>query len=225
MTASRRVAPVWAIALACCACGAPFPARNPAGDTPIVKARAATMRVPNDPDDPAIWVNAADPAGSLIIGTDKQEGVGSLYVFGLDGRGRQAITPMDRPNNVDVEYGFTLGRAPVDIAVVTERMRRRLRVFRIDQQSGWLDDVSSGGGLPVLDGMAGESGEPMGIALFKRPSDGAVFAIVAPKTGGACGPGCVPRLPTRPEKWRRTRREQSSKSNGTFLVGPCWSRT
>ena len=151
----------------------------------VVAARAATESLPNDPDDPAIWVNAADPAGSLIIGTDKQEGAGGLYVFGLDGRLRQAITPMDRPNNVDVEYGLTLGRSSVDVAVATERMKRRLRVFRIDRQSGRLDDISSGGGLPVLEGMAGESGEPMGIALYKRPSDGAVFAIVAPKTGGA----------------------------------------
>jgi 3-phytase len=143
--------------------------------------------VPNDPDDPAIWVNGANSAGSLIIATDKQEGAGGLYVFGLDGRLRQAITPMDRPNNVDVEYGFTLGSASVDIAVATERMRRRLRVFRIDRQTGRLDDISSGGGIPVLAGMPGESGEPMGIALYKRQSDGAVFAIVAPKTGGARG--------------------------------------
>jgi 3-phytase len=92
---------------------------------------------------------------------------------------------MDRPNNVDVEYGFTLGGASVDIAVATERLKRRLRVFRIDRQSGRLDDISSGGGIPVLEGMPGESGEPMGIALYKRPADGAVFAIVSPKTGGA----------------------------------------
>ena len=185
MTASCRVALVLAVALACCACGAPLPAGDPAGSAPIVKPRAATMPVPNDADDPAIWLNAADPAGSLIIGTDKQEGVGGLYVFDLSGRLRQAITPMDRPNNVDVEYGLALSRASVDIAVATERMRRRLRVFRIDRQSGQLDDLSSGGGLPVLDGMTGESGEPMGVALYKRPSDGAVFAIVSPKTGGS----------------------------------------
>lgn len=150
-----------------------------------ISPRAATSPVPNDPDDPAIWVDQADPASSLIIATDKQEGVGGLYVFGLDGRLRQAITPMDRPNNVDVEYKLRLGSASVDIAVVTERMRRRLRVFRIDRPSGRLDDVSSGGGIPVLEGMPGESGEPMGVALYKRPADGAVFAIVSPKTGGA----------------------------------------
>jgi 3-phytase len=171
-------------------CSAPVPPHAPpdageAGVSGAIAARSGTGQVPNDPDDPAIWVNDANPAGSLIIGTDKQEGAGGLHVFGLDGRLRQAITPMDRPNNVDVEYGFMLGGASVDIAVATERMKRRLRVFRIDRQSGRLDDISSGGGIPVLESMAGESGEPMGIALYRRPSDGAVFAIVSPKTGGA----------------------------------------
>jgi 3-phytase len=171
-------------------CSAPVPPHAPpeagaAGVRGAIAARSGTEQVPNDPDDPAIWVNAASPAGSLIIATDKQEGAGGLYVFGLDGRLRQAITPMDRPNNVDVEYGLAVGSASVDIAVATERMKRRLRVFRIDRQSGRLDDASSGGGIRVLEGMTGESGEPMGIALYKRPSDGAVFAIVSPKTGGA----------------------------------------
>jgi 3-phytase len=169
-------------------CAGPGPLTEPpAADRAAgaISASTATAPVPNDPDDPAIWVNGANPAGSLIIATDKQEGVGGLYVFGLDGRLRQAITPMDRPNNVDVEYGLTLVSASVDIAVATERMRRRLRVFRIDRQTGRLDDISSGGGIAVLDGMPGESGEPMGIALYKRPADGAVFAIVSPKTGGA----------------------------------------
>jgi hypothetical protein len=85
-------------------CGGPEPMNAPvaagaAGVGGAVASRAATAPVPNDPDDPAIWVNDANPGGSLIIGTDKQEGVGGLYVFGLDGRLRQAITPMDRPNN------------------------------------------------------------------------------------------------------------------------------
>jgi 3-phytase len=35
----------------------------------------------------------------------------------------------------------------------------------------------------VLEGERGESSEPMGIAIYRRLRDGAVFAIVAPKTG------------------------------------------
>jgi 3-phytase len=38
--------------------------------------------------------------------------------------------------------------------------------------------------VPVLEGQTGEARMPMGVALYKRPADGAIFAIVAPKTGG-----------------------------------------
>jgi 3-phytase len=52
-------------------------------------------------------------------------------VFGLDGRTRQVVKNLDRPNNVDVEYGLTLGGRRYDIAVCTERLKHRLRVFAI----------------------------------------------------------------------------------------------
>lgn len=145
-----------------------------------------TAAVPNDPDDPAIWVSALDPARSLILGTDKMERTGGLYVFGLDGTLRQTIAPLDRPNNVDVEYRVATSAGAIDIAVVTERKHRRLRVFRIPADGGPLVDLAPDG-LPVLTDVAGAAGEPMGIALFRRPADGVVFAIVAPKTGPAAG--------------------------------------
>ena len=39
------------------------------------------------------------------------------------------------------------------------------------------------GGIPVFEGEEGDSLLPMGIALYKRPSDSAVFAVVSRKTG------------------------------------------
>jgi 3-phytase len=145
---------------------------------------AETESVSTDADDPAIWIHPTDPGRSLIVGTDKVASTGGLYVFGLDGRVRQVVSPLDRPNNVDVEYGLLLAGAPTDIVVTTERRQRRLRVYRIGDANPPLEEISEGAGLPVLEGAAAEAGEPMGIALYKRPRDGAVFAIVAPKTGG-----------------------------------------
>jgi 3-phytase len=84
---------------------------------------------------------------------------------------------------VDVEYGLTAGGRRTDIAVVTERLQRRLRVFRIAPDGSGLQEISSGTGLPVFAGEAGERGAPMGIALYRRPRDGAVFAIVGRKEG------------------------------------------
>ena len=152
----------------------------------VVTPIAATESVPHDPDDPAIWVHPADPSRSLILGTDKIEADGGLYVFALDGSLRQKIAPLDRPNNVDVEYGVRIGQRRVDIAVVTERKRHRLRVFEIPPEGTPLRDLAPEG-LAVLDGQVGEASEPMGVAIYKRTSDEAVFVIVSPKTGASSG--------------------------------------
>lgn len=135
----------------------------------VVPSRA-TMPVGNDPDDAAIWRNVRNPARSLILGTNKVAAPdGALVVFGLDGRIQQTVGGIDRPNNVDVEYGFQMGNERIDLAVVTERLKHRLRVFRVQEQG--LEELGAVDCCP----------EPMGVSLYKRPRDGAVFAIVAPK--------------------------------------------
>lgn len=149
-----------------------------------VRFALATAAVPDDPDDPAIWVNPSDPSRSLVLGTNKVGAPrGALVVFGLDGRIRQTIENLDRPNNVDVEYGLRLGGQRVDIAVVTERRKQRLRVYRIAPDGSGLSEVSSEDGLQVFTGRSGEEAAPMGVALYRRPRDGAIFAVVSPKTG------------------------------------------
>ena len=153
-----------------------------------VRPALSTDQVSEDPDDPAIWLDQADPSRSLILGTNKVPAPkGALVVFGLDGKTRQTIDGIDRPNNVDVEYGLALQGQPTDIAVVTERLKRRLRVFAISRGDGLLTDVSSGGGLPVFEGQDGERAAPMGIALYRRPRDGVIFAVVGRKTGPGQG--------------------------------------
>ncbi len=153
------------------------------GTTIDLNSVIATEAVGKDPDDPAIWIHPSDPERSLILGTDKTATPqGGLYVFGLDGKVRQNITGLDRPNNVDVEYGLKLGGRRVDVAVLTERYQQRLRVYRIQPDGSGLSDISSGG-LTVFEGQQGEQAAPMGIALYRRPRDGAVFAVVGRKTG------------------------------------------
>jgi 3-phytase len=105
---------------------------------------------------------------------------GAIVAFGMDGQIRQVISGIDRPNNIDVEYGVQLAGRPVDLAVASERLARRLRIFQIDPTEGRLVDR---GGVRVLAGEEGEAGAPMGVALYRRPRDGAVFAIVSPKEG------------------------------------------
>jgi 3-phytase len=146
-----------------------------AGDTlrPVV----VTEATPNDTDDPAIWIDTTDLSRSLIVGTDKGDSTGGLYVFGLDGRidTTRSRHPMRRPNNVDAITGFYFGGRVVDIAVAAERGTMSLRVFRLPDMT-----PIDGGGIRVFDGDSTRA--PMGVALYRR-ADGAVFAVVGGKGG------------------------------------------
>jgi len=151
-----------------------------------VKPLRATDTLTHDPDDPAIWINRREPSKSLVLGTVKIAAPdGGLAVFGVDGKLRQLLKGPDRPNNVDVEYGLDLDATPTDIAVLTERFGRRLRVYAIAGDGSGLRDISAGK-MPILQGpgdVDGDGGAPMGIGLYRRPKDGAIFAIVSPKAG------------------------------------------
>src|SRR5918994_7895606 len=134
----------------------PPPAPSPLSKATEIEAEYGTAPLANDPDDPAIWVHPTDPSRSLILGTMKVASpAGAVVAFGMDGQIRQLISGIDRPNNIDVEYGFRLGGRTIDIAVATERLKRQLRVFRIDPADGRLSDL---GGVPILEDQQGESG-------------------------------------------------------------------
>lgn len=139
---------------------------------------AITDTLPGDSDDPAIWINAADPAKSVVLGTDKGDSTGGVYVFDLAGHIDRArsVTPLRRMNNVDIAYGFDVRGVPTDIAVATERNRMAIRVFALPAMK-----AIDGGGLPMFDGDTTRA--PMGVALYRRPRDGAFFAIVGGKSG------------------------------------------
>ena len=182
---ARLVLLPWAVAaaaaMASCS-GGPPPAPDaeapaPGPSTATVAPVLATEPVAVDSDDPAIWIHPEDPLQSLIIGTDKG---GSLYVFNLDGAiiPEKTFSTGGRFNNVDVEYGFELAGESLDIAVATDRPVSLLRVLRLPEMTP-IDN----GGIPVFEGEEGDALLPMGIALYKRPADGAVFAIVSRKTG------------------------------------------
>ncbi len=158
-------------------CGEKKPPIHPDAIKPLI----ITERTAHDTDDPAIWVNAANPEESLIIGTDKDQD-GALYVFDLSGKiiEEKTVRNLQRPNNVDVEYGLLLNGVPTDIAVTTERFTNKLRVFSLPD----MQPIDNGG----IDVFEGETLRvPMGIALYKRPDDGAVFSIVGRKEGPTDG--------------------------------------
>lgn len=151
-------------------------------DTSAIKPVVVTEKVYDDSDDPAIWINFANKDSSLIIGTDKHKDNGGIYVFYLNGKidRNRTVTGLKRMNNVDVAYGFIFNNTLTDIAVATERDRNSIRVFSLPAMK-----AIDGGGLEVFTNETERA--PMGIALYTRPSDKAVFAIVSRKSGPAEG--------------------------------------
>lgn len=153
------------------------PAPVEPSQTTIITPVVVTEEVLRDSDDPAIWINPDDPSTSLILGTDK---AGAIFVFDLEGTiiEEKTVTGMGRMNNIDVAYGFSLGGEDIDIALATDRNENTIRAFRLPEMVA-IDN----GGIEAFEGETPERRRPMGLALYTRPSDGALFAIVSRKEG------------------------------------------
>lgn len=190
MTSSLSAIVVLTVVLA--ACGTPATPPEEQSDSaegpPIVVAEGAlspiviTEETKHDTDDPAIWIHPTDPSQSLIVGTDKNPEDGALYVFDLDGKvlPEKTVRPLLRVNNVDIEYGLMLGGELVDIAVCTERGANKIRVYSLPD----MKEIDNGG-IDVFTDQ--EERRPMGISLYKRQSDGTIYAIVGRKSGPSEG--------------------------------------
>ena len=160
-------------ALACSACATPQP---PVVSLPAARVMASGETAPvgtanqDAADDPAVWRNPVDPAGSLIVATDKKAG---LYVYGLDGKSR-FFQPDGRLNNVDL---VDMGEMGV-IVVASDRndpVAAQLRVYRLDTDTAKLIPLGS---------VEGGKGEGYGLCLW---GDGArlhAFSVLKDGTVG-----------------------------------------
>lgn len=148
--------------------------------------RLITTAVRFDSDDPAIWIDREDPSRSLILGTDKGgdgqrigSASGALYAFDLKGQplDERRVRNLVRPNNVDVEYDLAIpDGGVVDIAVVAERDSGYLRVYQLPE----LLPIDGGRTIRPFEDLAAR---PMGVGIYRRPSDGSIYVVVSRKTG------------------------------------------
>lgn len=144
----------------------------PASDVaPNVPATAETDPVDtaaDAADDPAIWRNAADPAKSLVIGTDKKAGI---HVYDMKGK-RLSFTPAARLNNVDLrDLG---GRVVVAASDRADVATAHVSLFLLETAAARLQPL---GRYPV------GAGEAYGMCLWTRASDKALFGFVVLKDG------------------------------------------
>ncbi|WOX06785.1 phytase [Microbulbifer pacificus] len=140
------------------------------GPVEIPRVRASGQTAPvqsggDAADDPAIWVNPANPSASLILGTDKKSG---LSVYKLSGELVEHF-PVGRVNNVDlrpIQHGKY-----VAIAAASNRTDPGISLFGITGE-GKVEDL----GLRSLD-----MGDPYGLCVYRRGAD--LMAWVSDKDG------------------------------------------
>jgi 3-phytase len=115
-------------------------------------------------DDPAIWRNPADPAASLIVGTDKKAG---LHVYDLAGKDRFFIDA-GRVNNVDLK---DMGAAGIIVAASDRNDPRnaKLALFRLDPATAKLVAL---GTVPV------GAGEAYGVCLYSAGGKLHAFNVI-----------------------------------------------
>ena len=153
------------------------PAEQPP-DTVTVAPAAETVPV-DDPcdaaDDPAIWVNAAEPAASLIVGTNKQRG---LIVYALDGT---VVSRHDagRMNNVDLRPRSGTPSGERIVVAATNRTTGTIDVFALDAATGRLSPLLA---EPIVSGLD----EPYGLCLYRSGETGELH-VFANDHGGAVG--------------------------------------
>ena len=149
-----RFAAATALAVSLSACASTLPhGLPPVQVSAIAETEPVGTAAADAADDPAVWRNAADPAASLIVATDKKAG---LYVYGLDGRTRSFVGG-GLLNNVDLA---DMGAAGV-IVVASDRnnpAQAMLQVYRLDTRAATLT---------LLGKVPGGTGEGYGLCLHQ----------------------------------------------------------
>lgn len=144
------------------------------GDPAVtVTARAQTPPVgtarEDAADDPAIWRNPANPAASLVVGTDKK---GGLYVYDLKGA-QKSFLAAPGLNNVDL-IDLPGGRVLVAASDRSDLANVQLFLALLDTATGALRPAGK-----ILVG----PGEGYGICMIKPAGAGGIIAFSAPKGG------------------------------------------
>lgn len=149
----------------------PSQAAQPA--LPVVKASAQTDSVAmagDAADDPAIWIDPVQPARSLLLGTNKKQG---LLVYDLQGKERQMLES-GRLNNVDVRQQVRFGAEQFDLAVATQRDDLSLVLFTIAADGKVSEAARVPTGLKGIYGLCMYQPPQGGLEVFVNDKDGQV---------------------------------------------------
>ncbi|MFK0247357.1 phytase [Amycolatopsis azurea] len=164
------------------------PAEASQNPSPMAQTRAFVDDSDADPanadaDDPAIWVHPKNPSASVVLGTLKE---GGLAAFDLQARQLQLLPAPKAPTEDAAPGRFNNVDVVGDLAVVSDRGRDRVRVYRIDPAgaaagSRVLRDVTDPSAAPVFSASESEVDEQRtayGLTAGRDPRTGARWVAV-----------------------------------------------
>ena len=109
-------------------------------------------------DDPALWIHPSKPGKSLILGTDKQEGIN---VYSLNGK-LQFSYGEARFNNIDIRYDFPYKGQKINLIAATRHDISQVEFFTLDPKKQKL---------VALDYKINPTNKAYGLCLYKDDGD------------------------------------------------------
>ena len=141
-----------------------------------IQATVETKPVPasgDAADDPAIWIHPQDPAQSVIIGTQKQGGLG---VYDLTGEEIQYLADGNM-NNVDLRYNFSLGTEKIAIVAASNRSDDTIALYKVNPDSRTLENVVARTITAKLKNAI------YGLCMYQSASSGKYYVFINDKSG------------------------------------------
>jgi 3-phytase len=180
------------IAVSCAVAAALLTTAVPASGHDTVRSVTARTETPpvfadtgGDADDPAIWLNRADPDASLVIVAAKKAG---LRVYRTDGTLVQAVPAGARPgsaagrlNNVDIVTGMRIAGHRADLVIASDRGSDQVRSYLIrpDRPDAPLAEVTADGVPPVFAAdQSGVDGDTTAYGLTAWQHHGHAYALL-----------------------------------------------
>ncbi|WP_088286700.1 phytase [Kineosporia sp. A_224] len=125
-------------------------------------------------DDSAIWVDASDPANSVVL-ADNKAGSGGVATYDLAGRLLQYL-PVGQVGNIDVRDGVLLGGGSVALVGANNRTTNTIMFWTLDRVTHALTPVSARAITTLTPNY--------GFCLYRSPVTGTSYAFVTQSGGG-----------------------------------------
>lgn len=153
--------------------------RAPSVGLTVDAIEAVTATIETDPvpssgdaaDDPAIWINKADPEKSTIIGTNKQ---GGLAVYDLSGKQIQYLADGEL-DNVDLRDGFKLNGSEVALVTAGNRSDNTIAIYKVNPETRMLENVAARKVKHTI--------QVYGSCMYRSPKNGEVYHFATSKSG------------------------------------------